>query len=298
MKKTIAIQGVKGAFHHEAAALFYQGDFDICECMSFHDLVDVVESGKANQAVMAIENSLVGSMLPNLAIIRKSTLHIVGEIYMRISQNLMALPGESIQSLREVHSHPMAIMQCERFFHQYPGIRLVESADTALSALEIREKNLTGIGAIASEAAARIYGLEILAPSIETNKKNYTRFLILGHNGKTLDPHVSVKASVAFVAPHVPGSLAAVLQQLAQEDVNLSMIQSLPLVSANWEYIFHADMIFKNVDHARTVIKDLRKALQAIWVMGVYPMSPEIAENTQSAILAAGKSIHDKIRPE
>lgn len=285
MKKTIAIQGIKGAFHHEAAALYYREEFDICECMNFHELIDVVESGKATQAVMAIENSLVGSMLPNLAIIRKSTLHIIGEIYMRISQNLVALPGETLQSLKEVHSHPMAIMQCERFFHQYPGIRLVESADTALSAREIREDNLRGIGAIASEAAAKIYGLDILAPSVETNKKNYTRFLILGHNGQTIDPNISVKASVAFVAPHVPGSLAAVLQQLAQEEVNLSMIQSLPLVGANWEYIFHADMIFRDIAHARMVISDLRKTLQAIWVMGIYPMSPEIADSKQSAVL-------------
>ncbi len=291
MKKTIAIQGIKGAFHHEAAALYYREAFDIYECMNFHELIDVVESGKATQAVMAIENSLVGSMLPNLAIIRKSTLHIVGEIYMRISQNLVALPGETLQSLREVHSHPMAIMQCERFFHQYPDIRLVESADTALSAREIREDNLTGIGAIASESAAKIYGLDILAPSVETNKKNYTRFLILGHNGHTIDPTISVKASVAFVAPHVPGSLAAVLQQLAQEEVNLSMIQSLPLVGANWEYIFHADMIFRDIAHARMIISELRKTLQAIWVMGIYPMSPEIADSKESAILADQTSL-------
>lgn len=285
-KKRIAIQGIQGAFHHEAAALFYRDEFDICECMNFHDLIDVVESDKADQAVMAIENSLVGSMLPNLAIIRKSTLHIIGEVYMRISQNLMALPGESVESLREVHSHPMAIMQCERFFHQFPHIRMVESADTALSAREIKEKNLAGIGAIASEAAAHIYGLEVLAPSIETNKKNYTRFLILGHNGQSIDPNIAVKASVAFVAPHVPGSLASVLQQLGNANVNLSMLQSLPLVGANWEYIFHADMIFPNIAAARTIIKDLRKTLQAIWVMGVYPMSTEITDNKESAIYA------------
>lgn len=283
MKKTIAIQGIRGAFHHEAAALFFHDEFDILECLHFQELIDGVESGVATQAVMAVENSLVGSMLPNLAIIRKSTLHIVGEIYMRISQNLMALPGESLSSLREVHSHPMAIMQCERFFHQYPGIRLVESADTALSASEIKKNNLHGIGAIASEAAAAIYGLEILSPSIETNKKNYTRFLILGHNGKSIDPSISVKASVAFVAPHVPGSLAAILQQLAQADVNLSMVQSLPLVGANWEYIFHADMIFHDIAHARGVISELRKTLQAIWVMGIYPTSPEITDNKESA---------------
>ncbi len=283
-KKTIAIQGVRGAFHHEAAAIYLNEDFDICECLNFHDLLDVVESGKANMAIMAIENSMVGSMLPNLALIRKSTLHIVGEIYMRISQNLMALPGENMQTLREVHSHPMAIMQCESYFHNYPDIKLVESADTALSAAEIAEKGLKGIGAIGSEAAARIYGLSIVAPSIETNKKNYTRFLILGHNGNTIDPDIPVKASVAFVAPHIPGGLSSVLQPLAQAGVNLSMLQSLPLVGANWEYIFHADMIFRNMHTARDIINDLRKKLQAIWVMGIYPASPEINDNRASSI--------------
>jgi prephenate dehydratase len=282
MKKTIAIQGIRGAFHHEAAVLHFQEDFDILECLHFQDLVDAIESGLATHAVMAIENSMVGSILPNLAIIRKSTLHILGEIYMRISQNLMALPGESISSLREVHSHPMAIMQCESFFHQYPDIRLVESADTALSARQIKENNLHGIGAIASEMAASIYSLAILSNSIENNKKNYTRFLILGHNGKTLDSSIPVKASVAFVAPHVPGSLAGILQQLSTAGVNLSMLQSLPLVSADWEYIFHADMIFHDVNHARQVISIMRKSLQAIWVMGIYPANPGIADNRKS----------------
>ena len=155
--------------------MYYKNKFDICECMTFHHLIEAVEAGDADIGVMAIENSMVGSMLPNLALIRKSTLHIVGEVYMRISQNLMALPGESIQTLQEVHSHPMAIMQCESFFHNLQDIRMVEPVETALSAKEISENQLKGIGAIASEAAAKIYGLNILAPSIETNKKNYTR---------------------------------------------------------------------------------------------------------------------------
>ena len=282
MKKTIAIQGIRGAFHHEAAVLHFQEDIDILECLQFQDLVDSVESGAATQAVMAVENSMVGSILPNLAIIRKSALHILGEVYMRISQNLMALPGETISGLREVHSHPMAIMQCESFFHQYPDIRLVESADTALSAREIKENNLTGIGAIGSETAASIYSLAILSKSIETNKKNYTRFLILGHNGNALDPSIPVKTSVAFVAPHVPGSLAGILQQLANAGVNLTMLQSLPLVGAGWEYIFHADMIFHDVSHARQVISRMRKSLQAIWVMGIYPANPGITDNRES----------------
>lgn len=283
-RKTIAIQGIRGAFHHEAAALYLNEAFDIYECLNFHDLLDVVESGKADMAVMAIENSMVGSMLPNLALIRKSTLHIVGEVYMRISQNLMALPGTTVQQLKEVHSHPMAIMQCESFFHSHPGIKLVESADTALSAREISERGQKGIGAIGSESAARIYGLSVLAPSIETNKKNYTRFLILGHNGNAIDQTVPVKASVAFVAPHIPGGLASVLQPLAEAGVNLSMLQSLPLVGASWEYIFHADMIFRNMQAAREIINDLRKKLQAIWVMGIYPTSPEIADNKESSV--------------
>ena len=283
MKRTIAIQGIRGAFHQEAAVLFFKEGFDIVECFHFQELIDAVEKGQATQAVMAVENSLVGSILPNLAIIRNSALHITGEIYMKISQNLMALQGESLASLKEVHSHPMAIMQCEHFFHRHPDIRLVESVDTALSAREIKENNLKGIGAIGSETAARIYGLEVLSPSIETNKNNYTRFLVLDHNGNAINTSIPVKASIAFVAPHVPGSLAGILQQLANAGVNLSMLQSLPLVGADWEYIFHADLIFHDISHARGVISELRKTLQAIWVMGIYPASPHISDNKESA---------------
>jgi prephenate dehydratase len=283
MKKAIAIQGIRGAFHHEAAVLFFKEGFDIVECFHFQELIDAVEKGLATRAVMAVENSLVGSILPNLSIIRNSTLHITGEIYIRISQNLMALQGESLSTLKEVHSHPMAIMQCEHFFHRHPGIRLVESADTALSAREIKKNNLKGIGAIGSETAAQIYGLEVLSHSIETNKKNYTRFLVLGHNGNALNTSSPVKASIAFVASHVPGSLAGILQQLAHAGVNLSMLQSLPLIGANWEYIFHADMVFRDAAHAREVISELRKTLQAIWVMGIYPASSHITDNKESA---------------
>jgi prephenate dehydratase len=269
--ETVAIQGIRGSFHEEAAARFFKQGFEPVECMDFRSLVKGVESGRAQWGVMAVENSLAGGMLPNFSLIRNSAMQIVGEIYLRITQNLMALPGETLSDLREVRSHPMALMQSEDFFLQHPAIRLVESYDTALSAQEIASHQIRGVGAVGSERAAQIYGLPILATSIETNKENFTRFLVIGPQPANLRKNVPVKASLAFIAPHVPGSLASVLTPLAEAGVNLSMLQSLPLVGKTWEYIFHADMLFKNSDHAHSTIETLKSMLKNLWVMGLYP---------------------------
>ncbi len=267
---TVAIQGIRGSFHEEAAARFFKQGFEPVECMDFRSLVKGVESSRAKWGVMAVENSLAGGMLPNFSLIRNSAMQIVGEVYLRITQNLMALPGETLSDLREVRSHPMALMQSEDFFLQHPAIRLVESYDTALSAQEIASKQIRGTGAVGSERAAQIFGLSILATSIETNKENFTRFLVIGPQPANLEKDVRVKASVAFIAPHVPGGLVKVLNPLAEAGVNLSMLQSLPLVGSTWEYIFHADMLFNDHDHAREIISDLGKKLQKLWVMGLY----------------------------
>jgi len=268
--KKVAIQGIRGSFHEEAAILYFGKDFQAVECMDFRSLVNQVGAGQASFGIMAVENSLAGGMLPNFSLIRNASLQITGEVYLRISQHLMALPGQRIEDLTEVRSHPMALMQTEAFFLKHPGIRLVESYDTALSAREISEEKLSQTGAVGSEQAARIFGLSILASSIETNKENFTRFLVVGPGAPKLDKNLPVKASVAFIAPHVPGGLVKVLNPLADAGVNLSMLQSLPLVGSTWEYIFHADLIFYDQDHASKIISDLEKKLQKLRVMGLY----------------------------
>jgi prephenate dehydratase len=299
-KQTIAIQGIRGSFHHEAASLFFrhQGNgTEVSEfpgqpyrpengtdlpgykpCLSFKEVTAAVRDGHATHGVMAVENSLVGGMLPNFSLIRDASLHITGEVYMRITQNLMALPGESIGSLREVHSHPMAIMQAEAFFEKLPHIRLVESADTAESAREISDGRLQGIGAIASASASKMYGLPVLAASIETNKENFTRFLVLGREPAKIGEGQIVKASLAFIAPHRPGSLVDVLLPLASSGVNLSMLQSLPMVGKSWEYIFHADLVFGDIRFTREVIEGMKERLEHLWVMGVYPAGQGIEQ--------------------
>lgn len=275
----VAIQGIRGSFHEEAAVHFFKNDFIPHECMDFRSLVEQVASGNSHWGVMAIENSLAGALLPNYSLVRNSDLHIVGEVYLRITQNLMALPGESISSLLEVRTHPMALMQSEDFFLRHPFIRLVESYDTALSAKEIASQKISRTGAVGSERAASIYGLSILASSIETNKKNFTRFLVISRNPTNLPTQQPLKASVAFIAPHKPGSLAGILNPLADWGVNLSMIQSLPLIGKTWEYIFHADMVFKNYEHAMASLQKLKNMLTDIWVMGIYPPGQKFGVN-------------------
>ena len=175
----IAIQGIKGSFHHQVAQEYYQQNVAVDECLSFEELIDSLLSGKCDQAVMAIENSIAGPIIPNYALIDKNNLHIIGEHYLNINQNLMALKGQRIEDITEVHSHPMAILQCMDFLKKYPNIKLVEDKDTAETARRIQQNQLKGIAAIASETAAEMYGLEILAPKIQTIKNNMTRFVIL-----------------------------------------------------------------------------------------------------------------------
>lgn len=267
----VAIQGIKGSFHHEAAGIMFGHGHEIVECMEFQDVITEVESDRASHGLMAVENSLVGGMLPNLSLIRESGLNVTGEIYMRISQNLMALPGQDIDSIREVYSHPLAIMQSYDFFSRFPHITLRESADTALSARTIAQRRLSGTAAIGSLQAAKLYGLSVISESIETNKENYTRFLLVSKQPLSLKTGRKVKASVAFVVQHSPGSLLKVIQPLAEAGINLSMLQSLPLIGQKGEYIFHADMIFDSPRQASSLIETIKPSLRKLWVMGLYP---------------------------
>jgi prephenate dehydratase len=271
MVKRIVIQGGYGAFHEIAALQYFENEqVEIMPRDTFKDLMKALRKDKADYGIMAIENSLAGSILPNYSLLKDSPMKIIGEVYMRIRQNLVALPGQTIEDIREVYSHPMAILQCQVFFDQYTDIKVIESMDTALSAKEIREKELKGIGAIASVLAAEKYDLEIIAASIETNKKNYTRFLILG-NGEDSTPISQVnKSSIHFALSHKIGSLSKIISILSFYDINLSKIQSMPIMGRDWEYQFYIDVEFDDYELYTQSIEAIKPFTSDLGILGEY----------------------------
>ncbi len=246
-KIKIAIQGGFGAFHEIAARHYFQSeDIEIIPRETFKDLFHSLKTRGVDFGIVAIENSLVGSILSNYTLIRNSNKKIVGEIYLKINQNLLALKGQNISNIKEVYSHPMALLQCQAFFEENPHIKPKESVDTALSAKEIYDKQLKGVGAIASNFAAEKYQLEVLATNIESDKKNYTRFLILSDADESSKTNHVDKSSMVFSLAHETGSLSKVLTIFSFYDINLSKIQSMPLVGSEWEYLFYVDVEFNN----------------------------------------------------
>lgn len=270
LKDRIAIQGYRASFHEIAARKFFGSDADLMECHSFQGLFDALERDEANLGVMAIENSVAGSILPNYVRMRDSGLKIIGEVYIRIEMNLMALPGQSIDDLKEVHSHPIAILQTAAFFRSHPHITIVESPDTAFSARQIAHENRRNWGALASRAASETYGLEIIAAGVETNKRNFTRFMVLE---KDSDQHVknATKASWSFRTTHEAGSLANVLTILGKHKINLTKIQSLPVLGEEWKYYFHADLEFNDVEQYLTAKEEVVPFLNDLVILGEYP---------------------------
>ena len=269
--KRIAIQGYKGCFHEEAARSFYADEtLSVVECDTFEDLYGSMEAGLADGAVMAIENTLSGGLIHNFELLRKYDRKIKGEVYLRIRQNLMALPGQSVHDIREVRTHYMAINQTRAFFEtECPWIHLVESEDTAKSAADVGEKKLKGVGAVASELAAELFGLEILRPSIETYKQNFTRFLIFDDALKVPEEDID-KASICFTLPHKPGSLAHILTILSFYDMNLTRIQSLPIPGREWQYFFYADIKFDDILRYRQALQAVRPLLEDLQILGEY----------------------------
>lgn len=273
MDRKIAIQGVKGCFHEQAARLFYEGQGcsspEIVECAEFDDLYKSLSRGQAQAAVMAIENTVSGGLLPNFELLRKYDRKIKGEVFLRIQQNLMALPGQKIEDIKEVRTHYMAINQTREFFKDYPWIRLVESEDTAKSAADVAQNNLLGVGAVASELAADLYNLEVLAHSIETYKQNFTRFLILD-DGLQVDKAQVNKASWCFTLNHKPGSLAHVLTILSFYDMNLTRIQSLPIPGQEWQYFFYVDIKFEDYLRYEQALSAVRPLMEDLNILGEY----------------------------
>lgn len=273
MERKIAIQGVKGCFHEQAARLFYEGlgcsALEIVECAGFDDLYKSLSGGQADAAVMAIENTVSGGLLPNFELLRKYDRKIKGEVFLRIQQNLMALPGQKIEDIKEVRTHYMAINQTREFFKDYPWIRLVESEDTAKSAADVAGNSLAGVGAVASELAAQLYGLDILAESIETYKQNFTRFLILD-DGLQVEHDKVNKASWCFTLNHKPGSLAHVLTILSFYDMNLTRIQSLPIPGHEWQYFFYVDIKFEDYIRYEQALSAVRPLMEDLNILGEY----------------------------
>ena len=283
--KRVAIQGVSGAFHEIAARQFFEGeDIEIIPCTTFKDLFHLLAEDPSILGIVAIENTIAGSLLQNHNLLRESGCKIIGEHKLRISHTLAALPGQTISDITEVHSHPIALMQCEEFLEQHHHLRAVESDDTALSAKEIAENKITGRAAICSAFAAQKYGLEVLSDGIETNKRNFTRFLIIAQpelaEKMVKDIHLD-KSSMVFTLPHEEGSLAKVLSILSFYHVNLTKIQSLPIVGREWEYQFYINLTFDNYERYRQSLDAVRPLLKDFQLLGEFKeaKTPEIANS-------------------
>ncbi|WP_296148572.1 prephenate dehydratase [uncultured Flavobacterium sp.] len=270
METKIAIQGIKGSFHHQVANEYFSESLELDECMSFDSLVQSLVGNKTQKAVMALENSIAGSIIPNYALIDRNNLHIIGEYYLDIHMNLMVLPGQKIEDIKEVHSHPIALLQCGEFFKNYPHIKLVESGDTAETAQRIQENQLKNIAAVASPIAAKMFGLDILAAGIHTIKSNKTRFVILKTQNKVLPKEEINKASIKFELDDTPGSLATILNVMNNCKLNLTKIQSMPIIESPFQYSFFVDVVFEKYKHYEKAKSILELMTTHFKVLGEY----------------------------
>src|SRR5574344_2777835 len=274
--RKVAIQGVAGCFHDIAAREYFKDeDVETIPCSTFRKLFDTVKGDPSIIGAVAIENTIAGSLLQNNNLLYETGLKIVGEHKLRIKQNLVAYPGQEVSDIREAYSHPIALMQCKEFLDDQRQIKAVESEDTALSAKEIAEEGAESKGkaAICSELAAQIYGLDILAKSIETNKRNFTRFLFVADPWKVdelTDGKILNKASLVFTLPHEEGSLAKVLSILSYYNMNLTKIQSLPIVGREWEYQFYVDLSFDQFLRYKQSLDAIIPLTKDLQILGEY----------------------------
>lgn len=275
MEHKIAIQGFEGSFHQAAAREFFGKEAEVLCCTTFREVVSASRHCKAG--VMAIENSIAGSILPNYNLLQKYQLHIAGEVYLKIDQNLLALPGVTIADIREVHSHPMALLQCGDFLERYPW-KLIESEDTAMSARRLRDHQMIHAAAVAAPLAAELFDLNILKPNIQTARNNYTRFWILMSGAYSAPEAQADKASLIFQTDHSKGSLARVLAKIAECEVNLSKLQSMPIPGSDWRYAFHADCEFLHMDQWRHMLEEIKPWTADIKIYGVYKNGKKIIQ--------------------
>src|SRR5580698_1106472 len=273
-KPRVAIQGIRASFHEEAAFLYFGENIHTLECNSFKQTFEALQNGEADYVVMAIENSIAGSILPNYSLLLHYGFPVIGEIYLPIQLHLMALPGVKFEDVKYVTSHPIAIRQCVDFFDEYPHLNIVESNDTAACAKRIRDEQLTDTVAIANALAARLYGLDVLERRIESNKKNFTRFLILTHHENVPKKNHN-KASLCFQVSNTVGALAKVLNIFAEQELNMSKIQSMPVLGKRNEYNFYVDVEWEEPKHYDTAIRKILKYTQNFNILGEYERHEE-----------------------
>jgi prephenate dehydratase len=266
----ICIQGYEGSFHQVAAQKFFGKNIPVIPCASFRDLIKFASDARQSAgAVMAIENSIAGSILPNYNLLKKSSLKVIGEVYLSISQNLLVNKGIQLTDIKEVHSHPMAILQCLDFLEQY-NWKLIETEDTALSAKHLQQHKSKHIAAIASKLAAELFDLDIIGPDIQTQKTNITRFLVLKRADDVTNIEGADKASLYFQTDHSKGVLAKVLTNIAKADINLSKLQSMPIPGSNFNYGFYADLEFDQIKQLNTVLRSIESLTNSVKLFGVY----------------------------
>jgi prephenate dehydratase len=270
MNKKVTIQGYEGSFHQVAARQFFGKTVEVITCDTFREVIKIgSDPKKSDGAVMAIENSIAGSILPNYNLLQKSNLQVIGEVYLSISQNLLVNPGVKLEDIKEVHSHPMAILQCLDFLEQYDW-KLVESEDTALSAKMVHQHKSKHIAAIASKFASQLYDLKIITPDIHTLKNNITRFLIMVPKHKALVIEGANKASIYFQTDHSKGILSKILAKIASRGVNLSKLQSMPIPGSTFKYGFYADLEFDTLKQIEKVLTEVKDTTNSFKVFGLY----------------------------
>ncbi|GAB4507431.1 MAG: prephenate dehydratase [Allomuricauda sp.] len=270
MSLKVAIQGIKGSNHHQVAIDFFGEGIELLECNSFDAVIDSLLVGAADKGIMAIENSIAGSIIPNYNLVYHNNIHVIGEHYLNIHHNLMVMKGKTFDDIQEVHSHPMALLQCKEFFKAHPQIKLVESVDTAETAKRIQEEGLAHIAAIAPKMAADLYDLEIIADNIQTIVNNSTRFIILKKQNKVLPEEEINKASLRFITDHKRGSLATVLNVMSDCNMNLTKIQSLPVIETPWKYAFFVDVTFDEYEHFAKTKSLMQIMAEDFKVLGEY----------------------------
>ena len=270
MNKKVAIQGYEGSFHQVAARHFFGKNVEVITCDTFRQVVQLgADATLSDGAVMAIENSIAGSILPNYNLLQKSKLQVIGEVYLSVSQNLLTYPGVKLEDIKEVHSHPMAILQCLDYLEKY-NWKLVESEDTALSAKIVHQHKSKHTAAIASKLAAQMFDLNIISPDIHTLKNNITRFLVVSPASTKTAVEQANKASIYFQTDHSKGILAKVLAKIAQGHVNLSKLQSMPIPGSTFKYGFYADLEFDNKKQIEKVLEELKGLTNSIRIFGMY----------------------------
>ncbi|NDV80187.1 prephenate dehydratase [Dysgonomonas sp. 511] len=272
--KKVAIQGGLGAYHGIAAENYFGEEVEIVPCATFRDIFKTIKKEPNTVGIMAIENTIAGSLLGNYELLKENKLPIAGEFKQRISHCFAALPGQAIHSIEEVQSHPIALMQCVDFLDTLPNVKIVEHEDTALAARDVAGKKLAATAAICSVRAAEIYGLDILARGIETNKHNFTRFLVFGNRwvvDELQKDDVLNKSSIVFTLPHTEGSLSKVLSVLSFYGISLTKIQSLPIIGREWEYQFYVDLKFSDLERYHQSLDAIRPLISELKMLGEYP---------------------------